>query len=198
MKEKLLLLFHLASLPETALAKEVYILQKQDKSLPGLVRECEEFMKILGIPDDPTVFSKATWKKKILEAVHLKNKRDLLTLLESYKKLDSDKIREEEYGQKTYLKSMNISSARTLFSARASMLSTVKANFKNDARYAAVDYMCECGDHVDTQSDLLTCALYEKHREGLDLLNSDDHLVKYYQLVIQERLKERENHDSKS
>ena len=141
---------------------------------------------------DPIFFTKKAWKKKVLEAVHSKNKMDLLNLLESYKKLDKEKLREEEYGMKKYLKSMNISSARTFFSARASMLTTVKSNFKGDPKYAAVDYMCECNEHQDTQSGLLTCRLYEKQREGLDLHGSDAHLVQYYQRVIKERLKEKE------
>ena len=84
---------------------------------------------------------KKAWKKKVLEAVHSKNKMDLLNLLDSYKKLDKEKLREEEYGMKKYLKSMNISSARTFFSARASMLSTVRANFKSDPRFASDDFI---------------------------------------------------------
>ena len=131
-------------------------------------------------------------EEKVSSAVHAKNKWDLLLLLDSYKKLDKEKLKEEEYGQKKYLKSMNITNVRTLFSARASMLITIKANFKGDPRYAATDYMCECGEHQDTQSNLLTCRLYERQREGLDLYNSDAHLVKYYQLVIKERQKDKE------
>ena len=149
-------------------------------------------MRVLGIKEDPIFFTKPMWKKKVSSAVHSKNKQDLLLLLDSYKKLDKEKLKEEEYGQKKYLKSMNITNVRTLFSARASMLTTIKANFKGDPRYAATDYMCECGEHQDTQSNLLTCRLYERHREGLDLHNSDAHLVKYYQLIIQERQKDNE------
>ena len=161
--------------------------------MPGLVRECEEFLEDLQIHEDPSCFSNSMWKKRISTAIHLKNKKELLLMLDSYRKLDKEKIREEVYGQKSYLKSMKMDSARTFFSARASMLSTVKANFKGDAKFAADNYMCECREHVDTQADLLNCRLYERHREGLDLLNNDHHLVKYYRLVIKERREKEEN-----
>ena len=126
MKEKLLLVHHLSLLPDSALAKEAYLLQKEDKTLPGLVRECEEFLNILQINEDPSVYTKPMWKKKIHSAIHSKNKRELLAMLESYKKLDKEKLKQEDYGQKSYLKSMKMDSARTFFSARASMLGTIK------------------------------------------------------------------------
>ena len=131
------------------------------------------------------------WKKKVSSSIHLKNKLDLLSMLETYKKLDKQKMKEEEYGQKSYLRTMNLSSGRTFFSARASMLSTVKANFKSDPRYAG-DFRCECLEHEDDQASLLTCRLYERHRDGLDLLNSDEDLVTYYKLIIDERRKKAE------
>ena len=87
---------------------------------------------------------------------------------------------------------MKLSGSHTFFSARAKMLSTFQCNFKGNPEFAANDYMCVCKEHRDDQESVLTCHLYEHLREGLDLLNSDHHLVKYYQLVIEERNKERE------
>ena len=124
------------------------------------------------------------------ERIQQKNYQDLSSMLESYKKLDKDKFMSEEYGRKPYLKTMNISAARTMFSARSMMLTSVKWNFKSNPKYAADEYKCECGEHVDTQDNLLTCNLYQDLREGLDITNSDSDLVKYYQLVIRERQKE--------
>ena len=120
--------------------------------------------------------------------IHIKNKSDLISLLNSYKKLDVDKFTNEEYGVKSYLKTMNISQSRTFFSSRSMMLSTIQWNFKNDPLFAADEFLCECGD-LDTQANLLTCRLYEHLRDGLDLAGSDTDLVKYYQLVINERQK---------
>ena len=87
---------------------------------------------------------------------------------------------------------MNIFAARTLFSARSMMLSSVKWNFKSNPKYAAEEYKCEWGN-VDMQDNLLTWFLYKNLREGLDLINSDSDLVIYYQLVFEERQKKNNN-----
>ena len=108
-----------------------------------------------------------------------------------YKKLDVEKLCTEEYGEKSYLSSMRVSEARTFFSARSSMLSTVQFNFKNNNEYKANEYKCKCGD-LDTQTNLLTCRLYSHLREDLDISHSDTDLVRYYQRVIRVRLEEEE------
>ena len=112
-------------------------------------------------------------------------------MLVKYKKLDSEKFSIEKYGSKAYLSSMKLSESRTFYSARAMVLRTIKYNFKGNPEYAAADYMCECNEHRDDQESLLTCTLYEHLREGLDVVNSDHDLVKYYMLVIEDRSKEK-------
>ena len=181
---KLLFLHHLATLPGSALAREVYELQKEDSS--AFVLECKTYMNSLDITVDPGSFSKYTWRKLILRKIHSKNKSELLSLLDSYKKLDRNKFENEEYGQKSYLKTMTTTQSRTFFSSRSMMLTSVQWNFKSKPVFAANEYKCECGD-LDTQANLLTCRLYKHLREGLDLVGSDTDLVKYYQLVISER-----------
>ena len=87
---------------------------------------------------------------------------------------------------KSYLGRMNLSQARTLFSARAEVLPTVQMNFKNKFEFAQNLWKCKCGDE-DTQSHLSFCRSYEHLREGLNLQNNDHDLVLYYQRVIKER-----------
>ena len=191
MLKKLLFLHHLISLPNSALASEIYSIQQANVSeFPGLVSECNEYLEQLGISSNPAFYTKFQWARLIKSKIHDKNKTDILSQMSTYSKLDFEKLSSEEYGMKNYLSSMKISEARTMFSARSSMLSTVQYNFKNHPEYKANAYKCKCGDHVDTQSSLLTCKLYSHLREGLDLLHSDSDLVKYYQLVISERQKE--------
>ena len=187
--KKLLFLHHLATLPSNSLAAEIYQLQKEDSSLPGLVRDCEEYLSSLNISSDPSSFSKYQWRKTVKANLHAKNKNDLLQQINSYKKLDKQKLSEESYGRKSYLSTMTLKQSRTFFASRSMMLSTVQTNFKNDPLFAANNYRCECGEE-DTQDNLLTCHLYEHLREGLDLVNSDIDLVTYYQLVINERRSE--------
>ena len=186
MLKKLLFVHHILSLPDTAVAKEVDLVQKE-KGYPGLASEADAFLQRLDIPLDPTCFSKAGWKKEILARIHRKNKEELLSQIRSYKKLDVEKLSAEEYGAKGYLSSMKVSEARTFFSARSSMLSTVQYNFKNNNAYKANEYKCKCGE-LDTQTNLLTCRLYSHLREDLNISHSDTDLVRYYQGVIRERL----------
>ena len=187
--KKLLFVHHLATLPSNSLASEIYQLQKNDSSLPGLVQDCNDYLSSLNITSDPSSFTKYQWKKTIKDRLHSKNKSDLINPINSYKKLDKQKLLEESYGRKSYISTMTLKQSRTFFSARSMMLSTVQTNFKNDPLFAANNYRCECGDE-DNQNNLLTCPIYEHLREGLDLVNSDIDLVTYYQLVIKERLGE--------
>ena len=197
---KLLFISHLCHLPDSSLAKEVYILQKEQSLHEGLVTECDKHLRELNIFSGPEFFSKKAWKKLILQRLHKRNEEQLLSQIETYKKLDFEKLSKEGYGIKPYLADMTVSRARTFFSARASMLSTVKLNFKNKKEYADKDFLCECGEHPDDQAALLTCNLYAHLREGLNLHTSDHDIVTYYQRVIKER-HDRENeinlrHDS--
>ena len=189
--QKLLLLHHLVSLGNDCLAKEVLLLQSEEEELPGLVSESAVYMKQLGIQGDPASYTKTQWARIVKSQIHSKNKNDLVHQINSYKKLDKEKLLSESYGMKQYISTMKISDARTLFSARSMMLSTVQYNFKNNPTYKANQYRCKCGD-LDTQSSLLTCRLYAHLREGLDLTNSDIDLVRYFQLVIQERQEEQD------
>ena len=190
MLKKLLFLHHLSTLPENSLAKEIFDLQKEN-ALPGLVSECDSFMTDLGIDNDPTVYTKNQWKKLVKGKVNLKNKNDLLNMIKSYKKLDYDKIVNEDYGEKSYLKTMNIFQARTCFAARAQTLRTVQMNFMHKPEYIHNNWKCKCGED-DHQSHLPFCQSYAHLRDGLDLQRSDLDLVVYYQRVIREREQEEE------
>ena len=92
---------------------------------------------------------------------------------------------------KDYVSAMTVSNGRTLFAARSKMLSSVQYNVESNPKYKGNSYRCECGE-IDTQENLLTCRLYAHLREDLDLSNSDTDLVRYFQLVIQERQGEQE------
>ena len=81
---------------------------------------------------------------------------------------------------------MKINDARTYFAMRGRMLRTVQMNFKNKPEYIANQYKCICGED-DHQVHLTMCPSYAHLREGLDLDESDNDLVRYYQMVIRER-----------
>ena len=132
--QKLLFLHHLCKLPEESLAKEIYVSQKEN-NFPGLTRECDKYLVELDITNDPADLTKKKWKNLIKDRIHRKNKSDLLDQIKSYKKLNHDEIKEEEYGMKDYLKTMNMSEARTYFAIRSKTVRTVQMNFKNKKEY---------------------------------------------------------------
>ena len=69
---KLLFLHHLATLPDTSLAKEVYTLQTQ-LNLPGLVDECQDFLRDheLSAIDK---YTRCQWKRLIKQIIVRKTK----------------------------------------------------------------------------------------------------------------------------
>ena len=183
--KKLLFNHHLNQLSDDCLAKEILVIQKENE-LPGLAKECTEYMSELGIDSDPSDNTKTQWKKICKNRIHEKNRTELLTRISSYKKLDYSRICEEQYGLHPYLSSMNLSFARTFFASRSHMLRTVQMNFKRKTTFAANLYKCTCMED-DYQEHLISCPSYAHLREGLDLEGSDTDLVRYYQRVISDR-----------
>ena len=135
--------------------------------------------------------SKTKWKYIAKEAVNKQNKLHLLEQSKSYKKLSFQKLSSEDYGLKSYIRTMNMSSARVFFAARAQMLVTVQHNYKNKPEYVANQWLCQCGE-PDLQAHLETCSSYLHLQQGLDL-KVDIDLVKFYQLVIKERTENQAN-----
>ena len=143
-------------------------------------------MEDLEIESDPSKYTKQQWKKIIKSKINEKNKRDLLHMIKSYKKLDYEELKDEKYGEKSYLTTMNLSQARTCFAARAQTLRTVQMNFKHKPDYVMNQWKCGCGED-DYQSHLPFCNIYANLRDGLDIEGSDLDLVIYYQRLIRQR-----------
>ena len=185
-KMKKLLFFHfLANLSDSSLAKEVFLIQMSEKEPNCLVSECLEYLQELQISVDPEGYSKGRWKSLNKSRIYALNRSQLLTQIEPYRKLDHVKLSSEEYEVKPYLSDMTLRDARTMFSARSRML-PLQANYKGVPAYRDNNFLCECKNHEDNQSEVVSCQLYEHLREGLDL-SKDAHLVKYFQSVIHER-----------
>ena len=193
---KLLFLRHLICLPDNLLAKEILSLQRQDDSFPCFVSECNAYLERLGITTDPASHSKKQWNELISTKVHELNKESLLEQIRGSRKLDIERITSEEYKPKSYLKEMTVEDGRTFFSYRSSMLKAVQCNFKNNRKYKENQYLCKCKEHLDSQSSLLECRLYDHLKEGLNIYSSDADLVKFFQLVIQQRIDEEKEENS--
>ena len=113
LQRKLIFLHHVATLPETPLARQVYEVLTR-LTLPGLVDDCQEFPINFGITQMDK-FSKGQWKTMIKKHIRKLNKDEILTDMGRYKKLNNEQLRNEEFTRKQYLSSLNISSARLRF-----------------------------------------------------------------------------------
>ena len=192
-REGTLFYHHLISLNDDALAKEVLTIQ-QENDFPSLTAECKKIPLDLNITSDPSCYSEVGWDKQIKYNIHQLNRSQLLNQMKTYTKLDYAKFVNEDYGVQSYMKNMKIKDGRTFFAHRAQMIRTVQMNFKK--MYALGDHRCICGED-DHQIHLTSCPSYAHLRERLDVEERDLDLIRFYQLVIEERMQAEEREDDK-
>ena len=193
LQKKLLFLHHVATLPDTALAKEIYIVQTE-LALPGLVKECNEFLVKFGITSIHN-YSKGQWKHLVKTKIAELNKDNLLTQIRGrYKKLSVEKLKGESCKIKPYLSNHNLADARLRFKINSEMTPTVKMNFQSDIEYTREMWACpgcsSSGDVLgcrDTQRHIMVCPGYDSFRQDKDL-SQDKDIVQYFQQVIKHRL----------
>ena len=184
LQRKLIFLHHVATLPETALARQVYEVQTR-LTLPGLVDECQEFLIYFGITQMDK-FSKNQWKTMIKKHIRKLNKDKILTDMGRYKKLNNEQLINEEFEHKQYLSSLNISSARLMFRIKSLMTPTIRMNFQSDAKFTLDLWACPgCpteNDKVgyrDTQFHVTICPGYAHIRQDKNLTQDKD-IVQYF------------------
>ena len=133
-KSKLSLLHHIKNLEDTALAKQVYSEQKE-REWPGLVAECKKIAKEWQIPDitesgqDQTKYE---WKNLLKKEAKTQNCKILQEKIQRSSKLE--KMKNENYGEKSYISEKKMHDARLHFSLRSRMFKC-KMNFLNDPKY---------------------------------------------------------------
>ena len=187
-EKKLLFLHYISTLDESALAKEIYQIQKQLK-FPGFVPEVEDLIEFYDLPnilDNPSSFKKKQWAALVKKAIKNKYEDELKGKMVRFSKLKDSKLVAENFGMQDYLKEMNLVDARTNFRLRCSITNSVKMNQKSNPEYAKQLWLCdECGN-IDSQSHIMWCPSYATLREGLDV-NSDVDVVHYFQSVLKLR-----------
>ena len=118
-KEKLMLLFHIRHLDETALANRIY-LQQLKYGWAGPVKEGKEICQELGIPDVTVVqATKQEFKVMVKEACRLKDEKELKENIVQKEKIQL--LKEEDCKRKYYIEKMTLSEARILFQHRTNM-----------------------------------------------------------------------------
>ena len=102
MVKKVMFLFHLIHLQEDSLASEVLRTQRH-MEIPSLWTECLQFLLDLDISlEEIHILSKHQFKRRVQSAAKDKNRRDLLQMIEPYKKLNVAEISEENFETKPY------------------------------------------------------------------------------------------------
>ena len=164
MVKKLLFLRHLIHLPENSLALEVLEVQKQ-MEIPSLWMEGLQFLLDLEISiEELHELSKRQFKQRVQSAAKEKNRRDLLQLIEPYKKLSSAQLSEENYGTKAYFHEMNLAQARVMFALDTKMLKTVKSHYPSDRRNEDDLGECHHCSRIDSIRHLIRCPFFEEIR----------------------------------
>ena len=184
MQMKLNFLHYILAQNEDSLAHQILMEQKKN-SFPGLVQECNQFIKDLEILDPfEHWLTTQEWKRMVKTATIDANDKELkYEIKEKYKKLKNSDLAKEEYGRKTYLRNLSLQEARTMFKFRSSMTQHVKMNQKNNAEYSAALWKCEECGMQDTNIHLLSCSGYESLRDGKDL-DCDKQLCQYLQKIF--------------
>ena len=85
---KMLFLHHLATLPESSLANEVYKIQSQQKLSNCMVSECLDVLSEWNIKENNIIhYSKKDWRELMKEKIYHRNRLQLLEKIKGYKKL---------------------------------------------------------------------------------------------------------------
>ena len=126
--------------------------------------------------------SKAQFKISVRRACQLKSEEDLITQINSYKKMTA--LREESEKGNAYFFRETLENVRTLFRFRTDLYEA-KLNFKN--KYKNENYLCDsCESESEDSTHILNCPAYAHLRVNKSL-NSDKDLAKYLQKVLEIR-----------
>ena len=199
LQKKLMFIYHLANLPISSLAKNVFELQLDNTC--GIVAENAEHLNALNFSVN-RFQSKAIWRKIVRNYVLNRNKAQLLESMKKYKKINYDECVQEEFRRKPYFYEMTLDQIRTRFRISSQMLQSVKANFASKYRHKSL--ACEScrgtdrqtdsltprpeNEPIDSQTHLLTsCPAFDDLREQYDT-QSDLGLVNFFRAVIDRRI----------
>ena len=187
--KKLTFIWHLQNLEEKSLAKEILQVQKVHH-LPGLVRECEDWMAILKLPNlSENTFSKQQWKTMVKHAISKENEEDLRLKMMSMDKLKNSDMIKEKCEVKEYVKTLSVTGARTIFKKRASMTRHVKMNYMSEAQYVKDIWMCDsCLTQIDSMHHVLWCPSYRELRIDKNM-DDDRDVARYLHDVMEIRSK---------
>ena len=196
LQRKLNFLFHLANLPPSCLAREIFDLQEAySDSVPSLSSECQHHMTQLNFQVNRHS-SKWQWKKLVRSYIEELNRKSLLDDIKKYKKLSYAECEGEQFGKKKYFFDMNIYDVRDRFCISSKMFGSIKGNFSQ--KYGRDSLECvSCRNldksvKLDTQSHLIEfCPAFSDLRDKHDT-KTDRGITELFREVIKRRVEDEE------
>ena len=184
-----MLVRHLRGLDPTALARQIYEEQKEQK-WPGLVKETTLICQKLGIEncneDDLEQVGTKTYRKKLVQKCKEKDEIELRKMAQG--KIKCDKIMSESYGKKPYLSSNVLRKARLLFKTRTRML-PFASNYPKDRKFSKSNWLCRCTKENESESHLKSgqCEVYGDLKDKYTNLDDDNQLAMFFEDVLERR-----------
>ena len=132
------------------------------------------------------------WKKIIKTKIKADFRDTLLNKIKTYKKLDYQKLKEETFETKSYLKDLNIHDGRIKYMTRVLLVPGVNYLYKNDKSFKESLWSCvfceKYGNEysLENYSHTLNCKYLEDLRSKRNLL-VDQHLCNYIKDVMRHR-----------
>ena len=98
------------------------------------------------------------------------------------------RIKEEQYGRKSYIQTQNINQCRNWFRTRFG-LQFFAGNYSHNNKYAKTNWMCRCGSDREEEGHIISgqCEVYGDLRSQFGDLKEDKNLVLYFQAVLDRR-----------
>ena len=108
-------------------------------------------------------------------------------MVKSYKKLSYDKLSQEVFKRKDYLRDLSLEDGRMMFKLNCEMCPGIKINFQNDKKFTDDLWSCITCNAIQSQNHLEYCIIYSDLRDNKDLTKDTD-LVQYFREVITRQL----------
>ena len=152
---------------------------------PRLHRVCQ-ICEDLRIKDcNETNMDKKSYRMSVINACHIVNKERILVAASDVK---CSRIKDEEYGRKSYIQTQNIKQCRNWFRTRFG-LKKIAGNYSHSKKHEKTNWMCRCGSEREVEGHIIRgqCEVYGDLRSQFGDLQEDNNLVQYFQAVLDRR-----------
>ena len=184
LKEKIMLYWHIACLPPTALASIIMKTQEEFR-WPSLKDEIQPFLNEYQI-EDVTKYSKPQFRKLVSEKICLKNRALLLEMAKDKKKVDFYSIASEEFEMKMYFSHLDLENGRVKYRERSGCLKTCQSQAPSDLENMRAEMKCFHCRNQDVPSHWFRCEGYKNLAQNRSF-QSDQEICEFYTSIIKLR-----------